>query len=75
MIVNQHNDELLNKANINFLHIKRIRTMEVETFHILSGMSPHVLSDLVSIRDCSAYNLRYDFFCRCRNYAQQDTVR
>ena len=54
MIVNQHNDELSNKANINFLHIKRIRTMEVETFHILSGMSPHVLSDLVRIRDCSA---------------------
>ena len=62
MIVNRHNDELLNKANIHFLHIKRIRTMEVETFHILSGMPPHVLSYLVRIRDSSAYNFRYDFF-------------
>ena len=47
-------EELLNKANIPFLHIKRIRTMAVETFRILNDMSPPVLSDLVRIRDCSS---------------------
>ena len=52
-------EELLNKANILFLHIKRIRTMAVETFRILNDMSPPVLSDLVRIRDCSSYNFRY----------------
>ena len=52
-------EELLNKANVPFLHIKRIRTMAVETFRILSDMSPPVLSDLVRIRDCSSYNFRY----------------
>ena len=51
MILNQ-----LNKANIPFLHIKKIRAMAVETFRILNDMSPPVLSDLVSIRDCSSYN-------------------
>ena len=52
-------EELLNKANIPFLHIKRIRTMAVETFRILNDMSPPVLSDLVRIRDCSSYIFRY----------------
>ena len=33
--------------------------MTVETFRILSNMSPPVLSDLVRIRDCSSYNFRY----------------
>ena len=51
--------EELNNANIPFLHIKRIRTMAVETFRILNDMSPPVLSDLVRIRDCSSYNFRY----------------
>ena len=52
-------EELLNRANIPCLHIKRIRTMAVETFCILNDMSPPVLSDLVRIRDCSSYNFRY----------------
>ena len=53
-------EELLNKAKIPFLHIKRTRTMAVETFRsILNDMSPPVLSDLVRIRDCSHYNFRY----------------
>ena len=52
-------EELLYRANIPCLHIKRIRTMAVETFRILNDMSPPVLSDLVRIRDCSSYNFRY----------------
>ena len=49
-------EELLSKANIPFLHIKRIRIMAVETFRIVNNMSPRVLSDL---RDFSTYNFRY----------------
>ena len=53
-------EELLNKVNIPFLHIKRMRTTEVETFRILNDVSP-VLSDLaiIRIRDCSTYNFRH----------------
>ena len=50
---------LLDKANISSLHIKRFRTMAVETFRILNDMPPSVLSDLVRIRDCTSYNFRY----------------
>ena len=49
--------------------------MAVETFHILNDMSPPVLSDLVKIRDCSSYKLDTKMFCRCRKFAQQNTVR
>ena len=42
-------EELLNKANIPFLHIMRIRRMTVETFRILNDIYPPVLSDLVRI--------------------------
>ena len=55
-------EELLNKANTPFLHIRRITTMAMETFRILNNMTPpppYVLSDLVRIRDCSTYNFRY----------------
>ena len=51
--------DLLDKANIPFLHIKRLRTMAVETFRILNDMSPSVLSDLVRVRDYTSYNFRY----------------
>ena len=33
--------------------------MAIETFRILNGVSPSVLSDLVRIRDCTSYNFRY----------------
>ena len=52
-------EDLLDKAKIPSLHIKRLRTMAVETFRILNDMSPSVLSDLVRIRDCTSYNSRY----------------
>ena len=68
-------EELLNKANIPYLHIKRIRTMAVETFRILNDMSPPVLSDLVRIRDCSSYNFRYQNVLQVPQVAQQNTVR
>ena len=50
---------LLYKTNIPFLHIKRLRTMAIDTFRILNNMSPSVLSDLVRVRECSTYNNRY----------------
>ena len=33
--------------------------MGIETSRILNNMSPSVLSDLVRVRYCSAYNFRY----------------
>ena len=51
-------EDLLDKANIPSLHIKRLRSMALETFRILNGMSPSVLSDLVRIRDFTSYNFR-----------------
>ena len=53
-------EELLIKANIPSLHIRRLRTIAIETFKILNKMSPPVLSDLVKLRDCISYNFRYN---------------
>ena len=54
-------EDLLIKANIPSLHIRRLRTVAIETFKILNKMSPPVLSDLVKFRDCTSYN----FSCCC----------
>ena len=53
-------EELLDKAKIPTLHVRRLRTMALETFKILNNMSPTVLSNLVKLRDNSAYNFRYN---------------
>ena len=37
-------EELLDKANTPTLHVRRLRTMALETFKILNNMSPPVLS-------------------------------
>jgi hypothetical protein len=39
-------------------HIRRIRTMALETFKILNGLAPPVLSNLVKKQD-HKYNFRY----------------
>ena len=51
---------LLAKANIPSLHIRRLKTMAIETFKILNNMSPSVLSDLIYLRENSTYNFRYN---------------
>ena len=43
--------DLLAKTNIPSLHIKRHKNMAIETFEILSNMSPPVLSDLINLRE------------------------
>ena len=53
-------EELLDKAKIPTLHVRRLRTMALETFNILNNMSSPVLSNLVKLRDNSAYNFRYN---------------
>ena len=53
-------EELLDKAKIPTLHVRRLRTMALETFKILNNMSPPVLSNLVKLRDNSACNFRYN---------------
>ena len=46
-------DELLLKANIPSLHIRRLKTMSIETLKILNEMAPPVLTNLVRLRDNS----------------------
>jgi hypothetical protein len=48
-----HYDELLEKAQV-----RRMRTMAIECFKILSKLSPSCLHDLVVFKDCK-YNFRY----------------
>ena len=50
--------ELLHKVKMPSLHIRRMRTMAIETFRILNGIAPVVLSDLVVKRN-SSINFRY----------------
>ena len=40
-------EELLNKINLPTLYIRRMRTVAIETFKILHGLCPPVLSYLV----------------------------
>ena len=51
-------EELLDKAKIPTLHVRRLRTMALETFKILNNMSPPVLSNLVRLRENTVYNFR-----------------
>ena len=53
-------EELLNKAKIPTFHVRRLRTMALETFKILNNMSPPVLSNLVRLRENTVYNFRYN---------------
>ena len=68
-------EELLNKANIPFLHIKKIRTMAVETFRILNDMSPLHCLIWLGLETVLLITLAIKMFCRCRKFAQQNTVR
>ena len=43
--------ELLTKANLPTLKTRRIRTMVIETFKILNGLAPPVVSDILNKRE------------------------
>ena len=51
-------DELLEKAKVPSLKVRRMSTMAIECFKILSKLSPSCLHDLVVFKDCK-YNFRY----------------
>ena len=51
-------DELLEKAKVPSLKVRRMRTMAIECFKILNKLSPSCLHDLVVFIDCK-YNFRY----------------
>jgi hypothetical protein len=51
-------DELLEKAKVPSLKVRRMRTMAIECFKILSKLSPSCLHDLVVFQDCKN-NFRY----------------
>ena len=59
---------LLDKAQVPSLHVKRMRTMALETYKIVNKLCPPVLYDLVQMKD-SKYNFRYS------NILQVDSVR
>ena len=61
-------EELLEKAKIPTLKIRRLRTMALETFKILHDLAPPSLSNLVNIKE-NKYNFRYS------NILQIPTVR
>ena len=50
--------DLLTKAKLPTLHVRRTRTMALEVFKIMHGLAPPVLSSLIVKRD-NKYNFRY----------------
>ena len=52
--------DLLAKANIPSLHIRRLKTITIETFKSLNNMPPTDLSDLINLRENSTHNFRYN---------------
>ena len=52
-------EDLLIKAKMPSLQIRRLRTMAIETFRIVQKISPVCLHDLVNIKDCK-YSFRYN---------------
>ena len=50
--------ELVNKAKVPTLQVRRIRTMALETFKIINSLSPTCLNSLVKIKT-SKYSFRY----------------
>ena len=51
-------EDLLTKAKLSTLHIRRMRTMAIETFRILNSLAPPVLTNLLKKRG-TVYNFRY----------------
>ena len=51
-------EQLLEKVGMPSLHIRRQRTMAMETFKIINKLSPTCLQDLVKIKD-QKYSFRY----------------
>ena len=51
-------EDLLTKTKLSNLHIRRMRTMHIETFKILNGLAPPVLTNLQQKRG-NIYNFRY----------------
>ena len=51
-------EEPLTKAKLSTLHIRRMRTMAIETFRILNSLAPPVLTNLLNKRG-NVYNFRY----------------
>ena len=51
-------EDLLTKAKLSTLHIRRMRTMAIETFKILNNLAPPVLTNILQKRE-NRYNFRY----------------
>jgi hypothetical protein len=51
-------EDLLHRANLPTLEIKRLRTMAIECFKIIHDLSPNCLLDLVTLKN-SSFSVRY----------------
>ena len=58
MIFSTSYEDLLTKAKLSTLRIRRMRTMSIETFRILKSLAPPVLTNLLKKRG-TVYNFRY----------------
>ena len=56
---NSSYEELLQKAKVPFLQIRRMRTMALETYKIINKLAPVCLHDLVHMKS-SKYSFRYN---------------
>ena len=57
--------DLLDKGNSVTIHHRNIRTLAIETFKVLDGLSPPLLNDVFVERNCS-HNLRGNNFLKRR---------
>ena len=67
-------EELLTKAKLSTLHIRRMRTMAIETFRILNSLAPPILSNLLKKRG-NIYNFRYSNILRFQRSEPVNLVR
>ena len=67
-------DDLLDRAKIPSLKLRRIKTMAIEAFKIVHGIAPPCLHDCLTLKE-NRYNFRYTNFCRCHKSGQPHTVR
>ena len=51
-------EDLLTNAKLSTLHIRRMRTMAIETFNILNSLAPPFTGNLLQTR-ANVYNSRY----------------
>ena len=63
------------QRNIPTLHVRRHRTMALETLKILNNMSPAVLSNSVRLKKKSVYHFRYNNILQVPRVRTSNSIR